>query len=99
MVFFVGGFVFGVGGDQTMGACGSNLPAHLQNSCDNTDKVAMEIWPAWRVGSNEEQLSNRVISFYPSTAALAKTNPKKAFMSRARDLCDTSSLEMMRRED
>lgn len=40
-----------------------NLPAHLENSCDNTDKVAMEIRPALRVGRNED------LRFRPSAAA------------------------------
>lgn len=31
---------------------GSNFPALLQNSCDNMDRVAMEIWPVLRVGSD-----------------------------------------------
>lgn len=40
-----------------------NLPAHLENSCDNTDKVAMEIRPALCVGRDED------LRFRPSAAA------------------------------
>lgn len=40
-----------------------NLPAHLENSCDNTDKVAIEIRPALRVGRDED------LRFRPSAVA------------------------------
>lgn len=39
------------------------LPAHLENSCDNADKVAMEIRPALCVGRDED------LRFRPSAAA------------------------------
>lgn len=33
---------------------GCYFSAHLQNSCDNMDRVAMEIGPVLRVGNNED---------------------------------------------
>lgn len=55
-------FFEGLGGGQLrVPRC--NLPAHLENSCDNTDKVAMEIRPALHVGRDGD------LRFRPSAAA------------------------------
>lgn len=73
-----------------------NLPAHLENSCDNTDKVAMEIQAALHMDRDEDQ------RFRPSTAAYLLKQPSLVSPENCiagainlmkifcvRDLCDT----------
>lgn len=46
-------FAFFLGGGGSVNH-GCHFPAYLQNSCDNMDRVAMEIGPVLRVGNNED---------------------------------------------
>lgn len=67
----------------------SNLPAHLQNSCDNMDKVAMEIRPVLCVGRDEDLRLGHSCRFLLNCCTSA-INRKKIFVNCIRDLCDGS---------
>lgn len=90
-------FLGGGGGGKTW-VPHSMFPAHLQNSCDNMDRVAMEIWLVLRVGSDEvlslghsSQTDSSLFTFL-----LHRHNNPQENLHELRathtGLCDTSSL-------